>query len=215
MKNSIIIFFFLFCINCLSQESSKVLLLTKNNSKINYWLKSDNKKRSGLITKINDLQIIVNDTITLNIADLEKFKLKKARYFIVGKKVDYLLHTDENRIKGKINAIKDSSLIINDKEIALNSIYQLGGKAASYKVVKIIGGTIMVAGGGLTVVGLSLISSSVNLNDSGSPLAFVIGIGSTVVGITSIIIVGVPLFINKNYDIGFEWTPVVLKQKLN
>ena len=215
MKNLILIITIFYVINCFAQETSKVLLLTKNNSKINYWIKSDKKKRSGLITSINDEKIIVNDTITLNITELEKFKLKKARYFIVGKKVDYLLHTDEKRTKGRLNAIKDSSLIINETEITLNSISQLGGRAASLVVVKVIGGTIMLAGSGLTVVGLSLISSSTNTND-GATVNIVIGIGAIAVGVAGIIAEGVPLLLsNKRYDIGFEWTPVVLKQKLN
>ncbi|OFX23708.1 MAG: hypothetical protein A2033_16255 [Bacteroidetes bacterium GWA2_31_9] len=201
---------------CYSQEKSKVLLLTKNNSKIYYWTKAEKKKQSGIIKSINDEQIIVDDTVSLKISELKKFKFNKARYFVVGKKVDYLLHTDDKRVKGKLNAITDSSLIINEQEIALKSISQFGGRATSLTVVKVVGGVIMIAGGGLTYAGLSLISSSANSNDCGAPINMLVGIGFSAVGVAGIIAGGVPLFFrNKHYDLGFEWTPVVLKQKPN
>lgn len=216
MKYLILLSLIALGLSCYAQEKSKILLLTKNNSKIYYWKKADKKKQSGIIKSINDEQIIVDDSISLKISELEKFKFKKARYFVVGKKVDYLLHTDDKRVKGKLNAITDSSLIINDQEIDIKSISQFGGRATSLTVVKIVGGVIMAAGGGLTYTGLALISSSANSNDCGAPIAMLVGVGFSVVGVAGIIAGGVPLFFrNKHYDIGFEWTPVVLKQKPN
>lgn len=216
MKHLLIIIIILLSIKSFSQESSKVLLIFKNNSKVYYWNKVDKKKHSGIIKSINNEQMIINDTVVIKIADLEKLKFQKAKYFVEGKRVDYLCHTDEKKTKGKLISISDSSIVVSDKNIALNSISRIGGRAASLFVVKIIGGAIMSGGGGVTYIGLSLISESANSNDCGAPIVMVAGIAATAVGVAGIIAGSVPLFFsNKHYDIGFEWTPVVLNQKFN
>lgn len=160
--------------------------------------------------------MIVNDSIIIKIDDLEKLKFQKAKYFTEGKRVDYKCHTDEKKTKGKLISISDSSLVINDARVEINSISKLGGRAASIAAVKIVGGVIMTGGAGLTYIGLSFISSSANSNDCSAPLLMVAGIASSAVGVAGIIAGSVPLFFsNKQYDLGFEWTPAVLNKKLN
>jgi hypothetical protein len=211
----------LFLIGCVSiligndaiGQTEKMLLLTPKKAKIKYRLKNSDKTLKGVLKSISNESIEVNDLV-ISISEFDKFKISKARYFGINKKIQYQLHKDDKKQKGKLLEIHDDYLLVDNSKINIQDISLIGGRAAGLKVAKIIGGGIAVAGSGLTATGLFFISASSQEDGCGAAVYMFSGILLGTVGVVAVGVGSVPIILSsKKYDLGYDWNIFVVNTK--
>lgn len=146
---------------------------------------------------------IINDTILL-LTHAEKGKTK---FIKEGKKIKYWLVEGNEKNKGRLERINDSSLVINGIEYQFTDLTKLRSKSTGLKLVQVSGKVVLVSGAIITSLGAYIIYyASVNVdpnNDCCSDAAALfIGGFFAVVGTITIVVGAIPLLISgKKFDL--------------
>ncbi len=130
----------------------------------------------------------------------EKDKTKTIK---TGKTITYWLKDSKKSHKGKITAIKESSMIVDGQEIAFEDLSKI---RITFTGTKIAGG--ILSGGGIVISGIGAVLFATLVSEGGlaGPL-IAVAVGGSVVGIGLVaILVGAPMiFIGKKFDLEEKW----------
>ena len=94
-------------------------------------------------------QTLVKDSVYLSVLVLENLDKRETKLLSEGAGVRYQLKNDKRKMKGKIELIKDNSMVISGTEIKFEDIQTLSGKVRSDRQ---LGGGILIGLGATTSV---------------------------------------------------------------
>lgn len=122
----------------------------------------------------------------------------RVKYMKEGKRVVYWITDDEAKYKGRLDTIKDSSLVIKGQEFKLTDFDKFGGRSTGLKVVKLVGGATLASGTLVSGFGIAFIVEGYNMTDPedccGSVILITMGYVMIIVGVPTMAVGSIPLF---------------------
>lgn len=133
-------------------------------------------------------------------------KNKRPRYIKAGKTVVYWEKGGE-RVKGRLDRITDSTLIVSGRELYPEQLERIMGKSAGIQAAKVGGVVMLVVGAGSLALSYACFVAADETNDCGSAFGYaLLGILLAFVGGSLFILGLVPFaFRNKRYDLITGW----------
>lgn len=133
---------------------------------------------------------------------------QKTKFIKADTKVIYKLKGSDEKRKGWLQQIRDSSVVISGKEYRTDEFSMMAGKSQGLKAVKILGVVGMVTGAGTSAMGGLLIHEGQNntSNCLGSFFLVLLGVIFVAGGAVLVLIGMIPLFFRaKRFDLEEDW----------
>lgn len=127
----------------------------------------------------------------------------RSRFFQQGNRVRYQLRNASPRatVRGRIQAITDSGLWVNDRHVRIDSLRYIGAGGLGLRIA---------AGAASTLVGIYLITHISPGNRYGV-VQYVTGQVFTGLGVLEMVINGVKIFTTTHYDLDRKWSARIRK----
>ena len=140
----------------------------------------------------------------------------KTRYFKEGRRIKFRLKGHKEIIRGKLVAIRDSSIVINDVNYKVSEFSMISSRPTGMTVARIAGGTMVLGGAYFIGSGAFLISNIYVTHDSNEKMNnvfyFIIGTFAIVGGGVMTTVGVVPMIISmKKYNLEKDWTMKIVQ----
>lgn len=106
-------------------------------------------------------QPLITDSVALRVLVFEHLQKNETKLLSEGAGITYRLKTDDKKRKGKIELIKEKSIVVSGQEYALSDFKMIAGKVRTDR--QLLGGVLTGVGMTTTLIGGAFLNSQMGL----------------------------------------------------